>query len=716
MGAKRLPVAAADRRTRLRRSADADSLLRAFSEGSSEGIVIHDAAGALIAANHAAERMMARPRPRLGGSPALKLWDAVHEDGSPWPVEQQPHVVTMRTRKAINDVVMGINRQGLATTWIRLNTRPVFLSRLRHERAFITSFVDLTEERETRRALEWSEQRFRDLVNLSSDWYWEQDRDFRFVHVSAGVQPGIGLAPERFVGRTRWEGPWTNMAPPAWDAHRNLLARHAPFLGLELQRLGDDGCLQSVIVSGTPVFDRQGSFVGYRGIGRNITAEKQSEARLKELTHFDTVTGLPNRALLMDRMERALSRAKRSRTLLATMVVDLDEFKEINDALGHAAGDEVLREIGARLRLRLRDTDTVARYSGAQFTILLEGNQSVEQVAIVAQKVLDAVAPPLRAAGSEVFLTASIGISVYPNDGETAEGLLKNADVAMYHAMRNGRSTFQFFSADMGTRTSQRLDLQTRLRRALERDEFVLHYQPQLDISTGRIIGVEALVRWKNGDLGLIPPGQFIPLAEDNGLIVPIGEWVTRTACAQMRAWQKRGFGGMVMAVNLSPRQFRDKGLLRTVADALRDAGLEAPWLELEITEGTVMHGTQEAIVTLGHLHSLGVQLSVDDFGTGYSSLAYLKRFPVQKLKVDQSFVRDIRSDRDDAVIVNTVIALAKSLGLTAIAEGVETVEQLDHLRTNGCDEYQGYYFSKPLPVEGIDALLARQQPVDSPT
>ena len=424
------------------------------------------------------------------------------------------------------------------------------------------------------------------------------------------------------------------------------------------------------------------------------------------MAHYDALTGLPNRALLQGRLTRAMSRADRGQTLLAVMFLDLDQFKEINDSLGHAVGDAVLKEIALRLESSLRATDTVARLGGDEFTILLEDVRSTEEISRIADKLLRAISERADVAGHELHLSTSIGVTVYPRDGHDADTLLRNADLAMYHAKQEGRNNVQFFSRDMSERTEKRVDMLGRLRGAIARGELQLHYQPQVDVRSGGIIGVEALLRWNDPERGQVPPMSFIPLAEDTGLIVEIGEWVLREACGQAKAWLDAGLGPLTVAVNLSPRQFRQKNLVSMVAAILAETGLPPHLLELEITESTVMHRTEEAAAGLRALHELGVQISLDDFGTGYSSLAYLHRFPVHSLKVDQSFVRDIKSDRDDAAIVSTVISLARQLNLKALAEGVETEAQLAFLRVRGCDSFQGYLFCRPQAAADIEALL----------
>jgi diguanylate cyclase (GGDEF)-like protein/PAS domain S-box-containing protein len=564
---------------------------------------------------------------------------------------------------------------------------------------------NITQRKRTKRSLREIVERFRSLTELSSDWYWEMDAELRFTYVSEGIRKVRGVAPETLIGKRRWEtdrvGGDEEMA-----RHRATLEAHLPFRDFVLARSDADGKVTYVSHTGKPIFDDKGVFRGYRGVASDITARVQANEELARMAHFDALTGLPNRTLLQGRLKRAMARADRAQTLLAVLFLDLDQFKEINDSMGHAVGDAVLKETAIRLESCLRATDTVARLGGDEFTILLEDVRSIEEISRIAGKVLAAISESGEVAGHELHLSTSIGVTIYPQDDHDADTLLRNADLAMYHAKQEGRNNVQFFSHDMSERTEKRVDLLGRLRGAIARNELLLHYQPQVDVRSGSIIGVEALLRWNDPERGLVPPMHFIPLAEDTGLIMSIGEWVLREACRQAKRWHDAGFGPLIMAVNLSPRQFRQKNLVQMVAAILAETGLPPQLLELEITESTMMHRAEEAAAGLQDLHALGVQISLDDFGTGYSSLAYLHRFPVHTLKVDQSFVRDIKSDRDDAAIVSTVISLARQLKLKSLAEGVETKEQLAFLRTRGCDSYQGYLFCRPQPAAEIEALL----------
>jgi len=432
----------------------------------------------------------------------------------------------------------------------------------------------------------------------------------------------------------------------------------------------------------------------------------QAEQRIWHLAHHDGLTGLPNRTLLHDRLEQALAQARRSRHRVAVMFLDLDRFKNINDSLGHAIGDELLKHVAERLKSVVRAVDTVSRLGGDEFVIVLHEVSSPDDVVQVAEKILGALASAASIEGHQLRATPSIGISIFPDDGDEVFGLMKSADTAMYHAKAAGRNNFQFFATAMNEQAEHFFTLENRLRQAIEAGQLLLHYQPLIDWPRRTACGMEALVRWNDPQDGLIEPGEFIPIAEETGLIVPIGEWVLTEALRQNRAWQQEGRPLLPISVNLSPRQFRQKNLVETLHRVLLDTGQPARLLELEITETTLMQDIDETRDKLQEIAAMGVRLAIDDFGTGYSSLSYLKRFPVHKLKVDQSFVRDLTVDPEDAAIVTAIIGLAKSLGLDTLAEGVETREQLDVLLGLGCEKFQGYLFSRPLPPTFADGIF----------
>ena len=441
---------------------------------------------------------------------------------------------------------------------------------------------------------------------------------------------------------------------------------------------------------------------------KEMTVRRQTEEKLRVVATHDPLTALPNRTLLHERLSHALAKAQRHGRQLAVLLVGLDRFKIVNDSLGHEAGDTLLQIAARRLYDCLRETDTMARQGGDEFVVLMDELSDREPISQVSQRILDAVAAPFAVDGQELHVTASIGISVYPDDGRT---LLRNADVAMSRAKEKGGNNAQYYSAQIDNYSVERLALESGLRRALERDEFTLHYQPKANIASGRVCGMEALLRWQHPELGSVAPARFIPIAEETGLIVPIGAWVLKTACSQNRAWQRQGVERFPIAVNLSPRQFASESLLDDIKSALAESGLEPADLELEITESMVMNNPDQAVNVLQQVKELGVRVAIDDFGIGYSSLAYLKRFPIDTVKVDRSFVEDIPADENSMAIAQAVIAMAHSLRLNVVAEGVESEGQLSFLRGEGCDEIQGHYFCEARAASFISGMMRKTLP-----
>jgi len=569
----------------------------------------------------------------------------------------------------------------------------------------IGTITDVTGLKEAEAALRAGEARFRDLTELSSDWYWEQDADLRFTLVSSKIRE-FSMDADQQMGKTRWETPVEGVSEEQWRAHRGLLEARQPFRDFVYERRDDHGELHTISINGRPIFDEQGNFRGYRGSGRDITQQRLAEEKIRHMAHHDALTQLPNRTLLQDRVGQAIAKAKRNGEVLALLFIDLDRFKTINDSLGHAIGDRLLQAVARRLLACTRAADTVARIGGDEFVILLGDLDRPETARHVAQKVLEALAEPLTLENHNLQVTPSIGIAAYPADGEEVETLMRNADTAMYHAKDAGRNNFQFFTQAMNDAAQQRLQLENDLRQAIERGELMLHYQPQLDLRTGGIVGFEALVRWRHPQRGMVAPSEFIPVAEETGLIGPLGAWVLRAACTQATAWHRAGHSWLQVAVNCSAQQFQEEGFVAAVDDILRASGMPAQRLELEITESVIIHHTEEVNARFQALEDMGVRISIDDFGTGYSSLSYLKRLSIHQLKIDQSFVRDIGSDPNDAAIVSAIVTIAHALGLEVVAEGVETAEQLAFLRAVGCDAAQGYLFSRPLPAADFERLL----------
>jgi diguanylate cyclase (GGDEF)-like protein/PAS domain S-box-containing protein len=575
----------------------------------------------------------------------------------------------------------------------------------------IGMMVDITEHKNAQDALQRSQDRLAEAQRIARLGNWEWNIVTGELHWSDEVYRIFGLTShesgvnyEAFLGRVHPDDRQYVLA-----AVDKALHEHEPYRA-EYRILQPDKTERVVHEQGEVTFNADGKPLRMIGTVQDVTEHKQAQERLSYLAYYDTLTGLPNRVMLVERMQQAMAESRRVERVVAIMFLDLDRFKFINDTLGHDIGDALLKMAAERLSALLRPGDTISRYGGDEFTVVLANVAHADDVTRIAQKILERFAHPFRIGGRDLFVTSSIGITLYPLDDGSVENLLKNADAAMYHAKERGRNTFQFYTAEMNVRAARRLSIETGLRHALERNELSLHYQPQVDLKSGHLYGMEALLRWHSPEFGSVAPVEFIPLAEEIGLIQPIGEWVLRTACVQTRAWHQAGFPGLRIGVNLSARQFQQPNLVQLIRQALTDSGLEPQHLDLELTESMLMHDMERTVSTLTELDTLGVALSVDDFGTGYSSLSYLKRFPIDVLKIDRSFVRDITSDPDDAAIATAIIAMAHSLEMKVIAEGVETREQQEFLRQHDCDGMQGYLFSKPLPAEDFTRLLQKNQ------
>ena len=560
------------------------------------------------------------------------------------------------------------------------------------------------ETQRAQRELRDSEARYRLIVETAEEGILILDPNNDVVFANAKISSMLGYSLDEMRGRSVFDFMDEGVRV---QARQNFMRRRQ---GIREQL---DFCFKRMnggelwaIVAANPIFEGDERYLGMLAMVTDITERKRAEDHLAYLAHHDSLTGLPNRTLFNDRLQQALLDAERRERLVAILFMDLDRFKNINDTLGHEAGDALLCVVASRLKECIRSGDTIARLGGDEFVIVLSGVAHIDDAARIAQKILDTFNQPFTIAGHELFLTASIGITLYPFDDKGVEGLVKNADVAMYRAKQQGRNTYQFYAAEMTAKSHENLALENALRVAIERDELVLHYQPMIDLANGEVSGVEALLRWHHPEQGLVMPDKFIPIAEESGLIVSIGEWALRTACVQAKIWQDRGYIPLRMAVNLSARQFYQRNLAEVISLALNDSGLDPHWLELELTESLLMQNAELTYATLNKLSAMGVRLSIDDFGTGYSSLSYLKRFSLDTLKISYSFVRDVPGDPDDVAIISAIIAMAHTLEMRVIAEGVETEVQRKFLETQGCDAFQGHVYGPAVPSDEFTRYL----------
>jgi len=568
--------------------------------------------------------------------------------------------------------------------------------------------TDITERTRAEENIRASEKKLSTILKNIQDTFYRTNNDGELVLVSPSVNKLLGYSQEELTGeklKTLY------VDPEGHDKFLEALKDNDGELNsYELAMNRKDGSIVHVSSNAQYCFNEDGEIIGIEGTSRDITERKQAEQHLRYLANYDSLTKLPNRTLFLDRLERAMAYARRYNHLVVLLFLDIDRFKAINDSLGHLVGDQLLQAVSERLRLCAREGDTVARLGGDEFTIVIEGIIDLSDADIAAKKVLKSMSKSFILEGHDMFVTASIGLTVYPSDSDNVESLIRNADTAMYRAKQAGRNNYQFYTEDMNTRAIENLLLQNSLRNALDNQEFLLYYQPQINLSSGEMIGMEALIRWQHPELGLLSPKQFISIAEDTGLIIPIGEWVFRQVCLQLKEWSDRELPLFRVSVNLSACQFKQKNLVETISSIFEETGIDPSYIELEITEGVLVDDEEKAIDILHQLKNLGMYISIDDFGTGYSSLSYLKRFPLNTLKIDKSFIRDISTDADDAAIAEAIIALGHSLRLKVIAEGVETREQLEFLTPRGCDEVQGFYFSEPLPAPVIVDWMKEKQ------
>src|SRR5262245_31377123 len=563
---------------------------------------------------------------------------------------------------------------------------------------------DVSGRRQIEEALRVSEKRYRTLFERNLAGVYRSTLEGRILDCNESFARIFGYASrEEVLQQAAWD---FYLKPEDRQAALSKLLERQSLTNYELCLKRKDGSPVWVLESENLIEGPDGRLSVIEGTTIDITERKRAEEQVKHLAFHDPLTSLPNRLLFSDRLTLAVAQAHRHNQKLAVLFLDLDRFKIINDSLGHSVGDELLRQVAERIQEYVREGDTVARLGGDEFTLLVPGINAEEDAAKIARKICDAIHDPFWIDGRELFVTTSMGVAANPSDGHDAETLFRNADSAMYRAKEQGRDNYQLYTPAMNAKAVERLSLESRLRQAVANDELELHFQPFFDLKTTKVLGAEALLRWRHPELGLIPPGEFIPIAELSGLIVPIGEWVLRTACAEARKWHEKGFSGLTVSVNLSSRQFQQADLVSQVTNALADTGLEPDKLDLEITESNAMQNAEHSINTLWGLKKQGVRISMDDFGTGYSSLNYLKRFPIDRIKLDQSFVRDLPGDKDDAAIAMAVIAMGRSLELVVIAEGVETEEQLAFLKDRECDQLQGFLLSRPLPPEAFESFL----------
>jgi len=666
----------------------------------SDGVLLRSREGVVLDCNRAFCEMLGYRREELIGHPTRQFTPAGYEDVESRANEQ------IESAGYSKEFEMEYVRQDGKNIWVRLRGWKI-VGEDGEPTHYWGTARDITAEREAQLQLELS----RKVIRHTSEAMLVTDAEERIITVNPAFERITGYAAAEVIGKT----------PAILRSGRHDAAFYDA-MWVQLQRVGEwqgeiwdrrkSGEIYPKYLSINAVReDDEQAPTHYVAIFTDISERKAQEARIEFLAHHDPLTGLPNRAALEAYLEGALAMARRHQTQVAVLFVDLDNFKTINDSLGHQAGDELLCEVASRLQGACRESDRVARLGGDEFVIILEGIRQAEAIAGVAEKILEAVNAPYQIGDRELHTSPSIGISVYPIDGPDTATLMRNADTAMYYAKANGRNNYQFFAEPMNQEANKRLHLESELWRALSENQLALHYQPQIDLLSGKIVGVEALVRWQHPERGTIPPSDFIPIAEETGLILPIGHWVLKTACRQAREWLDQGRDIGEMAVNISAHQFRQPEFAASVRSVLEETGLPAHRLELEITESVVMHGADSSVRMLAELKGMGIKLAIDDFGTGYSSLSYLRRFPIDRLKIDRTFVADLESDQDAASLVASIIALGQSLGLRLVAEGVENEAQADFLKEKLCERVQGYYFHHPDLPEAIQALLEGTMP-----
>ena len=683
-----------------------EARVRLLLESTTQAIFGTDTQGICTFANPACVRMLGYSRETdLVGKPMHALIHHTYPDGRPYPsADCAIRLATLSGKPCHHDDEVHWRADGSSFP-VEFWSHPMY-----HDGQLVGSvviFMDISERKAAAQEL----LRFRAALDSSVDGIYIIDREsMRFVDANRAGWKAVEYTQAELLdlGPQDLKSEFTRAALE--KEYARILAQPPHHGMIKTNHRRKDGSVFPVEAFIQPLISEHEENDNYRyivSVAHDVTINQQAEIELHRLAYYDSLSGLPNRMLFNDRLRQAMSDAKRRGTYVAMMLMDLDRFKVVNDTMGHEAGDQLLREVAGRLKQGVREGDTVARLGGDEFALVFADIPDTKSVAHLAENTLMRLNAPIEINGREVFASGSLGIALYPSDSEEMEALMKFADSAMYHAKEGGRSTYQFYSQEMTVSAQARLRLETDLRRALERGEFYLHYQPQVDVSTGYITGVEALLRWEDALGNPISPAAFIPLAEETGLIVPIGQWVLETAAKQLKAWHDIGYRNLSMAVNVATRQFRDAHFREIVAQTIANVGIPACTLELEITEGVLLENSEHTRDILNQLRAMQIHLAIDDFGTGYSSLSYLKRFPIDRVKIDQSFVRDISIDGDDLAIVRAIIALARALKLRVVAEGVETREQLALLRAEGCDEYQGYFFARPMAGDDIPRWLA---------
>ncbi len=685
---------------------NSEARFRAISDASPLGIFVADALGSCVYTNAAYHKISGLSLEQTLGT----NWSmAIHpEDRERVLAEWR---IAARSLESFQSEYR-FQQEDISVVWVRVNSAAMRDDQGIGRKLFglVQTVEDISERKAAEEALFEEKERAQVTLNSIGDAVLTTDLAGKVTYLNQVAEAMTGWSREAALGRPLVEvfriidGKTRESA--ANPAQHAIEENQTVGLAINSVLIRRDGFESAIEDSSAPIHNREGSVIGAVLVFHDVSESRSVALRMAHLAQHDFLTGLPNRVLLTERCTQAIGQANRHKKQVGLLFLDLDFFKRINDSLGHAIGDLLLQSVAERLVAGVRTTDTVCRQGGDEFVILLAEIEQPQDATFVAEKLLAAFGLPHQIEGHELHVSLSIGISIYPDDGNNVDSVMQNADTAMFHAKANGRNKYQFFRADMNTSAVRRMAIEGSLRRALGQNEFLLHFQPQIDLASGAMIGAEALIRWQDPELGLVSPGQFVPVAEESGLIVPIGRWVLREACRQVQAWLDAGLPAVTVAVNISAIEFRHKDFIEGVALILKDTGLNPRYLELELTESILMQDAEASAIVLQALKTMGVRLAIDDFGTGYSSLSYLKRFPIDTLKIDQSFVRDIVTDPDDGTIVRAIIGMGRNLNQRVIAEGVETPEQLAFLRARQCEEGQGFLFHHPLSAGDFGQLL----------